>query len=172
MRFATLVVGVVLLGTITFAQSINYDFDKTANFAAFRTYAWIQGASVPDRLNNERIVSAVNAQLALKRLQETDRRANPDLLVAYHAAFDRNVEITGFSSGWGGFRYPASGTARASEIVTGTLIVDLVDARTRTIVWRGVASKDVNPNAKPEQRDKNINRAAKKLFRNYPPQAK
>ena len=171
MRIATLVIGVVLLGTITFAQSINFDFDRTANFRGFRTYAWIPGASVPDALNNDRIVNALNAQLALKGLMKVDRRANPDLYVAYHAAFDRDLEITGFSSGWGGYRFPGSrsGVARANEIVTGTLIVDLVDARTRTIVWRGTATKEVNPTAKPEQRDKNINRAAEKLFRNYPP---
>ena len=172
MRIATIITAVVLLGTITFAQSINYDFDKTANFAGFKTYAWVPGAAVPDRLNNERIVAAINSQLALKRLQEVDRQGNPDLLVAYHAAFDRDREVTGFSNGWGGFRDPASGVARTNEIVTGTLIVDLVDARTRTVVWRGIVSKDINPGAKPEQREKSINRATEKLFKNYPPQGK
>jgi hypothetical protein len=177
MRIATLITSVVLLGTITFAQSINYDFDKTANFAGFKTYAWVPGAAVPDQFSNERILAAINSQLALKQLQQVERNANPDLLVAYHAAFEKDVQITGFGSGWGGFRFPAaggyaSGTARADDIVTGTLIVDLVDARTKTIVWRGMASKDINPNAKPQQRDKNINRAAEKLFKNYPPQAK
>jgi hypothetical protein len=171
MRFATLMASVVLLGTITFAQSINFDFDKTANFRSFRTYAWIPGASVPDALNNDRIVNALNAQLALKGLMKVARQADPDLYVAYHAAFDRDLEITGFSSGWGGYRLPGSrsGMARTNEIVTGTLIVDLVDARTRAIVWRGTATKEITANAKPEQRDKNINRAAEKLFKNYPP---
>lgn len=177
MRIATFITGVLLLGAVTFAQSVNFDFDKSANFAAFRTYAWVPGAAVPDRFSNDRIVAAIDSQLALKQLREVGRSANPDLLVAYHAAFDRNLEITGFSSGWGGFRFPAAGgystgMARTNEIVTGTLIVDLVDARTRTIVWRGSAAKDIDPAAKPEQRDKNINRAAAKLFKNYPPQAK
>jgi hypothetical protein len=176
MRIATLITSVVLLGTITFAQSINYDFDKTANFAGFKTYAWVPGAAVPDQFSNERILAAINSQLALKQLKQVERSGNPDLLVAYHAAFEKDVQITGFASGWGGFRFPAGGTmsgsARANDIVTGTLIVDLVDARTRTIVWRGMATKDINPGAKPQQRDKNINRAAEKLFKNYPPQAK
>jgi hypothetical protein len=171
MRFATLFAGVALLGTITFAQSINFDFDRSANFRGFRTYAWIPGASVPDALNNDRIVNALNVQLAFKGLMKVDRQAGPDLYVAYHAAFDRDLEITGFSSGWGGYRFPGSrsGMARTNEIVTGTLIVDLVDAHTRTIVWRGTATKEIDANAKPEQRDKNINRAAQKLFKNYPP---
>jgi hypothetical protein len=54
----------------------------------------------------------------------------------------------------------------------GTLAIEIVDAKTRSIVWRGLASADVDANAKPEKREKNINRAAEKLFRNYPPSAK
>lgn len=170
-RIATLIAGVALLGTITFAQSINYDFDTSANFAAFKTYSWVRGASLPDALNHDRIVSAINAQLASKGLRVVEAMANPDLLVAYHAAFDRDLQVTGFSSGWGGYRFPGSGTgvARTDEIITGTLIVDMVDAETRTIVWRGTATKEVNVNAKPAQREKNINRAAEKLLKNFPP---
>jgi len=36
-------------------------------------------------------------------------------------------------------------------------------------MWRGTASKEVDAKASPEKRDKNINKAAEKLFRNYPP---
>ena len=104
MRFATLIAGVLLLSTITFAQSINFDFDKSANFRRFRTYAWIPGAAVPDALNHDRIIDALEAQLALKGLMKIDREGGPDLYVAYHAAFDRDLEVTGFSSGWGGYR--------------------------------------------------------------------
>jgi hypothetical protein len=171
MRIATLIAGLMLLGTITFAQSVNYDFDRSANFHAFKTYMWVRGAALPDALINQRIVTAINAQLAAKGLRLVERSDNPDLLVGYHAAFDVDVQINGFGSGWGGFRYPGSfsGAARADEIVTGTLIVDMVDAASRTIVWRGTATKEININAKPAQRDKNIARATEKLFKNYPP---
>lgn len=173
MRFTTFVAAVALLSTVTFAQSVNFDFDKSANFASFKTYAWVPGAAL-DRLNHERIVGAINMQLAGKRLTMVERQENPDLLVAYHAALERDLQVTGFGSGWGGFRFPGSysGTARTEDIITGTLIVDIVDARSKTIVWRGTATKELDANAKPAQRDKNINRAAEKLFKNYPPAAK
>jgi hypothetical protein len=45
----------------------------------------------------------------------------------------------------------------------------MVDAQSKTIVWRGAASKEVDVNAKPEKRDKNITRTAEKLLNNYPP---
>jgi hypothetical protein len=58
---------------------------------------------------------------------------------------------------------------RAEEILIGTLVVDVVNAKTKTIVWRGTATKEVDVNASPEKRDRNINRAAEKLFKSYPP---
>lgn len=90
MRFATSLAAIALLGTITFAQSITYDFDSTANFASFRTYAWITGTNVPDALNHQRIVSAISAQLGARGLTRIDRQARPDVYVAYHASFDRD----------------------------------------------------------------------------------
>lgn len=109
--------------------------------------------------------------LAARGLVKADAGAQPDVLVAYHASFNRNLQISGFSSGWGGHRFAASrsGSARAEEILVGTLVPDLVDAKSRTIVWRGIASKEVDVKASPEKRDKNINQAAEKLFKNYPP---
>jgi hypothetical protein len=94
----------------------------------------------------------------------------PDVLVAYHASFDRDLQINGFSSGWGGYRFGGTrtGSARAEEILVGTLAVDIVNAATKTIVWRGMATKEVDVKANPDKREKNINKAAEKLFKNYP----
>ena len=47
-----------------------------------------------------------------------------------------------------------------------------VDARTKTIVWRGTATKDIDVNANPDKRDKNIAKTTEKLFKSYPPQAR
>ena len=99
-----------------------------------------------DELNHKRIVGALDAQLSSKGLEKVDRSADPDVLVAYHATFDRDLEINGFSSGWGGYRFGGmrSGNARAQGILVGTLVVDVVNPRTNNIVWRGIASKDID----------------------------
>ena len=173
MRIASFLttVAVALLGTIAFAQNVTHDYDRSANFSSYRTYAWVRGTPLGDELNHKRIVRAIDSQLASKGLRQVEGHANPDLLVAYHATFDTSLQITGFSSGWGGYRFgPArSGTARADEILVGTLVVDLMDAKTETIVWRGAAAKDVDVKASAEKREKNINKAAEKLFKHYPP---
>jgi hypothetical protein len=173
MRITTMAtaIGLALLGTITFAQTITYDFDRSAQFSRFKSYSWVKGTPVNDALNDRRIMSAIDSQLAAKGFTRMPEGGSSDLLVAYHASFDKNLQINGFSSGWGGYRFGASRTGRATvdEIVVGTIAVDLVDASNKTIVWRGLASNELDPRAKPEKREKNINKAAAKLFKHYPP---
>jgi hypothetical protein len=174
-RIAALI-GTVLLAltsSTAFAQDVTYDFDKSADFSQLHSYLWVRGTPVNDELNHKRIVEAIDQQLKSKGLEKVEASEGPDVYVAYHAAFSTDLEVKGFSSGWGGYRFgPArSGTARVEEILIGTLVVDIVDAKTGTILWRGVATKELDVKASPEKRDKNINRAAEKLLKNYPPQA-
>jgi hypothetical protein len=51
----------------------------------------------------------------------------------------------------------------------GTLVVDIADAKKGQLAWRGMGVKEVNQQTKPEKREKNINEAVKKIFKNYPP---
>ena len=163
------VVLAMCLGTIALAQSVTVDFDKSADFSRFRTYAWAPGTNVPDELNHKRIIRAVEDQLTAKGLTKVDRQNRPDVLVAYHASFDRDLQITGFGGGlpyrWGG----GSVSARAETIVKGTVVVDLVDAVSQAIVWRATATHDLDLGADAEKRDRNITRTSAKMFKNYPP---
>src|SRR5262245_58055195 len=175
MRLVTIAAAVfaLALSTVANAQTINFDFDKSVSFGGFKTYAWVPGTNVPDQLVHNRLVNAVDVQLALKGMTKVHSDTKPDVLIAYHASFDKDLQITGFGTGWGGYRFGGmrSGQARAEEILVGTMVVDIVDAKTNNIVWRGTATKDIDVNAKPEKRDKNINKTAEKLFKNYPPKA-
>jgi len=166
-------IAIACMSAVAFAQNITFDFDRGANFGKFKTYTWVRGTNVADELNHKRVTRAIETQLAAKDLSPVQATENPDLLVAYHATFDNDIQINGFSSGFGPYRFGGSrsGTAIVDEILVGTLAVDLVDASSKTIVWRGVAVKEVNVKANADKRDKNINKAAEKLFKNYPPKA-
>lgn len=165
-----LIVALAVMATGVFAQHVTFDFDRRTDFTRFRTYAWVTGHDLPDSFNHQRVTAAVNRQLILRGLTVVPVTDRPDVLVAYHASFDRDLRITGFSSGWGGYRFGAarSGVARTDEILTGTLAVDVVDARTNLIVWRATAVKEINPSARPDERDRNIGKAVEKLFKQYP----
>jgi hypothetical protein len=133
----------------------------------------VPGTNVPDQLVHRRVIDAVDVQLALKGLKKVSREQQPDVLIAYHASFDKDLQINGFGSGWGGYRFGGtrSGSFRAEEILVGTMVIDIVDADTNNIVWRGTATKDIDVNAKPEKRDENITKTAEKLFKHYPPRS-
>jgi hypothetical protein len=62
--------------------------------------------------------------------------------------------------------------ASTSTIYVGQLALDLYDSSKKELVWRGVASKTIDPQAKPEKRQKNITKTVTKLLKNYPPKKK
>ena len=63
-------------------------------------------------------------------------------------------------------------TGQTSTIYVGQLAVDMYASSPHTLVWRGVASKTLDPKAKPDKQQKNLEKAVAKLLKNYPPVAK
>jgi hypothetical protein len=170
MRVATLIgTAALLVSTTAQAQTVSYDYDRTADFSAIRTYAWV-GGNLEDELNHQRVLHAVDAQLSAKGLRRVEASDHPDVVLAYHAAFGREVQVSG--SGWGGYRLSRSGSARVEEVLVGALALQIADAQTGNLVWRGMAQRDVDTDATPEQRDKNINKAVEKLLKHYPSSTK
>ena len=169
-RLAALALAVVLTPALAMAQKTNYDFDKSANFAGFKTYALKEGTQVGQPLVDARIVAAIETELAAKGLTKSD--ASPDVFVVYHVAFDKQKDISTFSSGYGGGWAGGSSTTTVRDILIGTLVIDLADAKKGQMAWRGMGVKEVNTGANPEKRDKSINNAVKKIFKNYPPKVK
>jgi uncharacterized protein DUF4136 len=108
--------------------------------------------------------------MARKGLGKVNPNAGPDVLVAYHVAFEKDLEFNGSSIGWGPYGPGGNrrGTIRAQQVLVGTLTVELMNATTNKVVWRGVASMDIDRKANPEKREKSINKAVEKIFKNYP----
>ena len=169
----------LLLPGSALAQKVSYDYDKTANFASFKTYAHKEGTKVGQELIDNRIVAAIDEQMAAKGFTKSE--SNPDVFVVYHVAFDKQKDISTFSSGYGGGYGPygwgwgggmATTTTQVRDIVVGTLVIDMADAKKGQLAWRGMATKEVKTQASPEKRDKSINEAVKKVFKNFPPKPK
>jgi hypothetical protein len=62
-----------------------------------------------------------------------------------------------------------STTTQVRDILIGTLVIDVADAKQGKLAWRGMGVKEVKTQTNPEKRDKSINDAVKKIFKNYPP---
>lgn len=178
-RIFSFVVAAIVLPAIAFAQKTTYDYDKTAVFAQFKTYSTKDGTPTGNPLIDKRIAASIEAQLAAKGFVRND--SSPDVFVLYHVAFDEQKDISTYSTGpayggygwgWGGGWGTTSTDVRVRDILVGTLAIDIVDAQKGEIAWRGLGTKEIDTNAKPEKRDENITKAVAKVFRNYPPKVK
>jgi len=184
MRKSFLLFTAILLATCTaFAQDVRYNFDKNTDFSKFKTYKWVQmkDAVKVDALLDKQIREAFDNELATKGLTKTDADS-ADLYMGYQAGIGTEKQFTSYNSGWGygpgwysGGWYGGGGgmtTGQTSTIYVGQLDVDMYDSANHDLVWRGVASKTIDPKAKPEKQQKNLAKAIKKLLKNYPPQVK
>ena len=173
---AALIAALVLAPVVLLAQKTSFDYDKTANFAAFKTFALKDGTKVGDPLVDNRIVAAIKSELGAKGL--TESAAKPDVTVVYHIAFDKKQDITAYNTGGIGYGYRWGGgwggttDVRVNEILVGTMIIDIVDANKGELAWRGMGVREVDVQAKADKRDKNINSAVKKILKDFPPKAK
>ena len=159
----------MMVANITFAQKVTTDYNKSADFAPYKTFMWIKEPKTSDPLVRQRVIDDVNAALAAKGLKLVTSDA--DLCIAAHAATTQertlNTFYNGFGGGWrwgGGF---GSATTTTSTYEVGTLVVDIFDAKTKEAIWRGTSSKTLSGN--PQKNADNLNKAVEKMFKEFPP---
>jgi hypothetical protein len=178
-RILGLALAIAALPAVAAAQKTTYDFDKTAPFAQFKTYSMKSGTPTKNPLMDNRIQAAIETQLAAKGFVRND--ADPDVFVLFHVALDEQQDISAYSSGpmyggygwgWGSGWGTTTTDVRVREIVVGTLAIDIVDAKKKEIAWRGLGTKELDTNAKPEKREANVTKAVEKIFKNYPPKVR
>jgi uncharacterized protein DUF4136 len=165
-----------LLSTAAFAQDVKVDFDKDANFAAIKTFDAKIGTSWNNQISEKRVLDEITQSLVEKGWKKVD--ANPDALVLLHGATEKQKSLNTFYSGmggyggygyrgWGGGMGMGSATTTTSEYLVGTLVVDIFDAKTKALMYRGTASDELSD--KPEKNQKKLAKASDKLFKNFPP---
>jgi hypothetical protein len=151
------------------AQKVTVDWDhNVTNFSSFKTYAWTKPArSMTNPLMDQRIVTAINSEMAAKGLQQVE--SNPDVLVTYSAGVRPEKSAT--VMGTGRFRMGGGmGTINQNISNTGTLVVDISDGGTRKLLWRGAATDTLSD--KPDKNTKKIEKAVENMFKKYPPSSK
>ena len=160
-------------------EDVQYDYDTTADFSMYRTYAWKDSQRVQQDLVHKRIVDSVDAVLASKglaKMEKTEGFPGPDLLVTYHAAYQEQVRITdwgywgpyGYGPGFWGPWYSHGGPVTVDTIPVGTLVIDLVDAARKQLVWRSVGT-DYIQSRSPEEAERAVRHGVEAMLRNFPP---
>ena len=155
----------------TFAQRVTTDFDKRTDFRQYTTFMWLkEEPGTTNLLVRQRIVDGINFALAVRGLNVVT--SNADLVIAAHATIDEPTLDTSYDGGnWrgGGWNWLGGsdlGIATRSGPQVATLVVDVFDARTKTVIWRGTASKMLSDN--PRKNADRLNKAVMEMFRRFP----
>jgi hypothetical protein len=156
--------------------SVNYDYDTAVDFATLKTFDWMPatGNAAGDELLVKKIRNTVDAQLQAKgRKIATD---NPNFLIGmelsgkttYGGSTGVGVSI-GIPVGRAGRISVGGGKSKPRETKEGTLVMDFVDAKTKSLVWRATATDAVDPSASPEEKQQKINEVIAAMLAHFPP---
>jgi hypothetical protein len=150
------------------AYAIKTDYDRSVDFSRYTTYKWMKTPSdvleprSTQSLLDKRVKSAVNQELAMKGLQASTRQA--DLLITYHAGVRNKVDVTTHRYGYRGW----ASAVDVHQYSEGTLVLDLIDAESNQLVWRGWGTGVVDPD--PSQMESRVNKAVTEILAKFPPQ--
>lgn len=165
--------------------SVVSDYDHEYDFGTITTYRWpsdkegIRKGDVllENPLVYKRVQSAVNQQLQAKGFKLTSSK-NADVIVYAHAGIKkRKTYHHSFGVGIGYDPYwwyspwwgPYGGYTYVSYYEEGSLVLDIIAAKTKELVWRGVATKVVRDYRTTEAMQRDINEAVAEILAGFPP---
>jgi len=157
---------ILLAASSALAQKVTVQFDPAADFSRYKTFA-IRGGQLNSRnpaLNSELVKKRIEADIAqsltAKGLTMVAGRA--DLNVRYTLGAARRTQVEAYPAGWRGL-----GTRWVRvPYAEGTLVIDLRDPSTRSLVWRAIASEEKRDPTKLEGK---LDDMVKKSLKKYPP---
>ena len=140
---------------------VTTDWDRSASFAHYHTYAWMETPSMEamqhGTLFDRRLRSAVEEQLAAKGYRRSEGPRDADVLLAYHVGVQDKLDVQQW--GYAGRRWDVR------QYQEGTLVIDLVDAKANSLVWRGTAAAETSG---PNRSGEKLAAVVQKLFAEFP----
>lgn len=160
-----LVLTMGLISSCASTMKVSSDYDKSTNFSAYQSfsvYGLVTTLNV-NQFNAERIVNAIRYEMTKKGL--TENNSNPDLVVNAVTILKDKQTVT--ASGYGGWYRPYTNISlQTNHFKEGTLVIDIIDAKTNMLVWEGTAYSEINK--KPQDPEKVINKAVAKILNGFP----
>jgi hypothetical protein len=176
MQKLALATALVFVGAAAFAQDVKTDYDHDADFGHVKTFTIKIGTSWNNPISEKRVLDEFAQTLTEKGWKQVD--ADPDALVLLHGATQKEKTLNTFYSGmggyggygwrgWGGMGGMGTATTTTSEYLVGTLVVDIFDAKTKQLMFRGTATDELSD--KPQKNIKKLEKASEKMFKKFPP---
>lgn len=160
------------------AQQVETTVDRTADFSKYKTFSIEIATAWGNPIGEKNLLDELTAAFKAKGWSQVAEGGSPDVHILVHGATKEKQQLSTFytgGGGYGGYRGwgwggVGSSTTTVSEYTEGTLVVDIFDASTKGLVWRGVAQDELK--AKQEKREKQASKAIAKLLKDFPPKPK
>jgi hypothetical protein len=160
----------IILITLSSCSSVrvNADYDKKVSFTNFKSYAYLKSgidkAEISD-LDKKRILNAIDEIMPTNGLSKSE---NPDVLISIFTKERERVDVyQNYGFGWGWNPYWGMGYSNVTTTPEGTLFIDIIDAKTKELVWQGEGSGYLTKNT--EKKDARIKEFVSKILEQYPP---
>ncbi len=153
---------------------VTVDWDDGVDFSKYKTYGWMEGTPASSSIDQGRINRAIEREIEAKGLAKLEQ-GKPDLYIVTHASVDNETRVSAHSFGYGGYgagwRWGGMGMGSSTtRVVTnekGTIVIDMYDAKSKQMLFRGKATDTLS--SKPKKNAEKINKAVTKVFKKYPP---
>jgi hypothetical protein len=153
------------LALVAGCSGVSYDtsheFDATADFSKVHTFDWFTGTQTFSSDRDVSLRKIIGVELEAKGLRRDETA--PDVLVAVYRSIvgTLNTKKSGYE--W------SDGHFTEYEIQEGTLVIDLIDAKDKKGIWRGIAKGAYRADALPEERREFLSAVLREMFAGYPP---
>ena len=164
------IVGALILWSCSSQLRVYSDFDKDVSLKQYHTYSWAANADIEKRnnplyyneLNDKRIKAAVDEQLCKKNFNQVSE--NSDAIIHYHLVIDNKTSFIQEPYGIYGPYWMRGGNV--IQYTEGTLIIDIMDAENKSLIWRGWAVSVVDDSG--QMQPQVLSKAIEKIFEKYP----
>lgn len=172
----------ILFSTACSSVKVTADYDKSANFTQYKTYAFFKDGIDKVQLNDldkKRILTAIDNELTAKGFVKTDN--NPQLLINIFTKAQEQVNITNNTSypygpwgyyGWGYAPYWGTNSTSVTTSLEGKLYIDLIDTNKKALIWQGIGTGYLDKAPSPEKKEERIQEFITKILEKFPPQIK
>ena len=147
------------------AQQVSVNYNHSQSFSNYHTYAW--GSNNANQIRNSILAQVaqqdIDAAMQAKGLSKVTEAQNPDLILTSNGGMRQETSYSAWGMrGIGG----GMGGITPEQNVEATMIVDLYDAKTQSLVWRGIAQDTLSNNGNKNQQT--VQKAVQKMFKEWP----
>jgi uncharacterized protein (DUF1501 family) len=158
-----MIVGIT--SAVAAGQQVSVNYNHSQSFSGYHTYAW--GSNNANQIQNSILAQVaqqdIDAAMQAKGLQKVQESQKPDLILTANGGMRQQTSYSAWGMrGIGG----GMGGITPQQNVEATMIVDLYDAKSQSLIWRGIAQDTLSNNGDKNQ--KMVQSAVSKMFKQWP----